>query len=76
MKASSKSCSVGSRPFCGVCQYHADTLPAQAVGQGLLTHPSLFINETLSRVNPHYVPRERITADTPLPDFRALAGDS
>ncbi len=59
----------------GVCQYHVDTLPAQAVGQGVLTHPSIFINETLSRVNPHYVPREIITADTPLPDFRALAGD-
>ena len=61
--------------LCGICQYHVDTLPPEAVGQGLLTHPSLFINETLSRVNPHYVPRERITADTKLPDFRSLVED-
>jgi hypothetical protein len=65
------------RPFlCGICQYHADSLPAEAVGQGLLTHPSLFINQTLSRVNPRYLPRERVTAATPLPDFRDLVEDS
>lgn len=43
--------------LCGICQYHVDTLPVEAVGQGLLMHPSIFINETLSRVNRHYVPR-------------------
>ena len=43
----------------GICQYHAETLPPEAVGQGLLTHPSLFINETLSRVNPHYIPARK-----------------
>jgi hypothetical protein len=42
----------------GVCQYHADTLPPDVLRQGLLTHPSFYINETLSRVNPHYVERE------------------
>ena len=62
-------------PF-GICQYHVDTLPPEAVRQGLLTHPSLFINETLSRMNPHYLPRERVTAATPLPDFRDLVEDS
>ena len=39
----------------GICQYHADTLPRKALQQGLLTHPSTFINETLSRINPHYL---------------------
>ncbi|MDP8980080.1 MAG: MEDS domain-containing protein [Acidobacteriota bacterium] len=42
----------------GVCQYHLDTLPHHAVREGLLTHQTIFINETLSRVNPHYVTRE------------------
>ncbi len=40
----------------GVCQYHADSLPPEAVRQGLLTHQSIFVNETLSRLNPHYEP--------------------
>ena len=39
----------------GICQYHADTLPREVLRQGLLTHPSIFENETLSRINPHYL---------------------
>ena len=42
----------------GICQYHRDTLPADIVRQGLVRHHSLFINDTLSRLNPHYVRRE------------------
>ena len=38
----------------GVCQYHIDSLPGFAVRQGLSTHPKLFINDTLSTLNPHY----------------------
>lgn len=41
----------------GVCQYHADTLPQEALRQGLVTHASFFINETIARINPHYRPR-------------------
>jgi hypothetical protein len=37
--------------LCGVCQYHADTLPRDALRQGLVSHPKLFINETLSVIN-------------------------
>ena len=37
----------------GICQYHASTLPAAVVRRGLLTHRSVFINETLSLVNPY-----------------------
>lgn len=48
----------------GICQYHADTLPNEVLRQGLLAHPSLYINETLSRLNPHYVERESFTAAT------------
>jgi hypothetical protein len=41
--------------FSGICQYHCDTLPAQVLRQGLLSHPSIFLNETLSHINPHYL---------------------
>jgi hypothetical protein len=39
----------------GVCQYHADTMPAEAMRQGLLAHPAVFINESVALLNPHYV---------------------
>jgi hypothetical protein len=39
----------------GVCQYHAETLPRKVIREGLLVHPGLFINETLSIINPHYL---------------------
>jgi hypothetical protein len=42
--------------LCGICQYHQDTLSHKVTRQALLTHRMLFINETLSRINPHYVP--------------------
>jgi hypothetical protein len=45
----------------GICQYHADTLPREVLRHGLLTHQSLFINETLSRLNPLYVEQESFT---------------
>ena len=46
----------------GVCQYHGDTLPFDVLRQGLLTHPSVYINQTLSRVNPHYVQPDAFTS--------------
>jgi hypothetical protein len=42
----------------GICQYHVDTLPPIAVHQGLCAHPTVFVNETLSIINPHYHPPE------------------
>jgi hypothetical protein len=39
----------------GICQYHADTLPRELMRQGLLVHPTIFVNETLSLLNPHYM---------------------
>jgi hypothetical protein len=47
--------------FCGICQYHADTLPREIMRQGLLVHPSIFVSETLSLVNPHYMRPESFT---------------
>ena len=38
----------------GICQYHTDILPPEIVQQGLLTHQAIFINDTLSRLNPQY----------------------
>ena len=40
----------------GVCQYHADLLPDAVMQQGLDLHPGIFVNETLSRINPRYLP--------------------
>ena len=47
----------------GICQYHADTLPSEALQHGLLAHSSLYINQTLSRLNPHYLKRESYAAE-------------
>jgi hypothetical protein len=38
----------------GVCQYHRATLPAHAIDVALETHPSRYINATLSRLNRKY----------------------
>lgn len=43
------------KELCGICQYHHDTLPRDAMRQSLLIHPTLVINETLKFVNPHYL---------------------
>ena len=40
----------------GVCQYHADVLPNEVVQSGLVLHPGIYVNETLSRINAHYAP--------------------
>jgi hypothetical protein len=40
----------------GVCQYHQETLPEEAIHVALSTHPAVYINETLARMNPFYSP--------------------
>ena len=40
----------------GVCQYHADFLPDAVMQHGLELHPGVYVNQTLSRINPHYQP--------------------
>jgi len=44
----------------GICQYHRDAMPREAVREGLVSHRRIYINQTLSRLNPYYV-----TADAP-----------
>ena len=39
----------------GICQYHVDTLPPEAVEVALHTHRSAYLNETLCRINSCYV---------------------
>lgn len=46
--------------FGGVCQYHADTLPDEVLRNGLTTHPMVFVNQTLTRVNQHFLPRDAV----------------
>jgi hypothetical protein len=46
--------------ICGICEYRADTLPNEALQQGRLRHRSIFVNETLSRLNPEYVPPDSL----------------
>jgi hypothetical protein len=41
--------------LCGICQYHQDSLPHDAMRQSLLIHPTIVINETLKIINPHYL---------------------
>src|SRR5215217_8609090 len=40
----------------GICQYHMDTLPREVIQQGLSSHRSIFVSDTLTRLNPEYVP--------------------
>lgn len=41
--------------MCGICQYHQDTLPRDAMRQGLVMHSTIVITETLKIINPHYL---------------------
>lgn len=47
----------------GICQYHTDTLPREAARQGFFVHSAIFINETLSLINPHYRDSSAAAAD-------------
>lgn len=61
----------------GICQYHRDTLPREAVREGVVSHRRIYINQTLSRLNPYYVsadaPEERRTAIRPELDEAVAA---
>lgn len=48
--------------LCGICQYHHDTLPLEIMRMGLISHQSLFVNETLAGLNPHYI-QSRVLAE-------------
>ncbi len=38
----------------GICQYHQDTLPEEALQVAVSTHQVVYINATLARVNPFF----------------------
>ncbi len=46
--------------LCGICQYHSGSLPEEAMRLGLMMHPSVFINEMLSFMNPYYIRPEML----------------
>jgi signal transduction histidine kinase len=50
------------KPVRGVCQYHRDVLPPQAVRDALLTHRSTYIGGVLNRDNLYYIPPELLLA--------------
>ena len=50
----------------GVCQYRADMLPREAMRHGVLAHSSIFVNETLSLVNPQYLRPERYSREAAM----------
>jgi signal transduction histidine kinase len=48
------------KPIRGICQYHRNTLPGQAVRDALVTHRSAYIGDVLNRDNLYYIPPELI----------------
>ena len=46
------------RPLRGICQYHRDVLPAQAIQDALATHQSAYIGTVLNSNNLFYMPPE------------------
>jgi hypothetical protein len=40
----------------GICQYHVDSISQDSVRQGVLSHGAIFVNETLSLLNEHFIP--------------------
>jgi len=40
----------------GACQYHTLILRREAIRTGLQTHQTVYLNETLNRINPYFVP--------------------
>ena len=46
------------KPLRGICQYHRDIVPAQAVRDALLTHQAAYLGDVLNRDNLFYIPPE------------------
>ena len=51
----------------GIFQYHQSTLPLHVLGDALLTQPATYLNHTLHRVNPFFIPSESLD-DPHLPN--------
>jgi len=48
------------KPLRGICQYHRDVVPAQAIRDALVTHRSAYVGSLLNRDNLYYIPPELI----------------
>jgi MEDS: MEthanogen/methylotroph, DcmR Sensory domain len=59
--------------FSGICLYHAGGLPPDAMQAGHETHPSFFISETQSRLNPAYRARHPVGPATSPEDILELS---
>lgn len=46
------------KPLRGICQYHRDIIPAQAVRDALMTHQAAYVGDVLNRDNLFYIPPE------------------
>lgn len=44
----------------GICQYHRDLMPSDAIREGAISHDGVFLSATLSRLNPLYVPADTL----------------
>ena len=44
----------------GICQYHTDTIPCERVKEAMYTHEAVYVNDTLSRLNPYYRGPEKL----------------
>jgi hypothetical protein len=56
-----------------ICQYHSSVLPPVVMQTGHQTHPSLFINEAHSELNPAYEANNRIISSTSHEDLCDLS---
>lgn len=46
------------KPLWGICQYHRDMVPADAIRDALVTHRAAYLGDRLNRDNVFYVPPE------------------
>jgi hypothetical protein len=57
----------------GICQYHRDTLPDNALRVAVSKHSRVYLNDTLSRVNPFYCPAgSAATPRLPSPSLKEM----
>ena len=40
----------------GICQYHVGSLSGEMAANALINHSAIYVNETLTHINPHYLP--------------------
>jgi hypothetical protein len=51
--------------LCGICQYHEEMFPPDAIHAAVRTHRGVFVSETLSRLNPYFLEPEALEYGVP-----------